>query len=203
MEKKQPLTPTSPTVFLSLSRTSSQVVPFSQRSGVLEWCSGTVPIGEFLVDPNKGAHKRFRPCDWTNLACRKKMMVQHSHTQLLRNLFQIKCSCLSLSFLSLVLYNCRSNQNFTLNLSCLQEAQRLAFDEKLQAYSEVCKSFRPVFRYFCMERFLDPAVWMEKRLAYTRSVATSSIGTDSTVCSLQVLYHKYNMSHTRRPLGPF
>uniref|UniRef100_A0A672Y667 non-specific serine/threonine protein kinase n=1 Tax=Sphaeramia orbicularis TaxID=375764 RepID=A0A672Y667_9TELE len=106
-----------------------KVVPFSQRSGVLEWCSGTVPIGEFLVDPKNGAHKRFRPQDWTNLACRRKMM----------------------------------------------DSQRLAFDEKLLAYSEVCKNFRPVFRYFCMERFLDPAVWMEKRLAYTRSVATSSI----------------------------
>ncbi|KAF3847994.1 hypothetical protein F7725_021022 [Dissostichus mawsoni] len=56
-----------------------------------------------------------------------------------------------------------------------QEAQKLAFDEKLQVFSEVCRSFRPVFRYFCMERFLDPAVWTEKRLAYTRSVATSSI----------------------------
>uniref|UniRef100_A0A7N8YQ22 non-specific serine/threonine protein kinase n=1 Tax=Mastacembelus armatus TaxID=205130 RepID=A0A7N8YQ22_9TELE len=99
------------------------------RNGVLEWCSGTMPIGEFLVDPNKGAHKRFRPQDLTNFACRKKM----------------------------------------------QDAQRLGFDEKLQTYSEVCKKFRPVFRYFCMERFLDPAVWMEKRLAYTRSVATSSI----------------------------
>uniref|UniRef100_A0A3B3YKP7 non-specific serine/threonine protein kinase n=1 Tax=Poecilia mexicana TaxID=48701 RepID=A0A3B3YKP7_9TELE len=106
-----------------------KVVPFSQRSGVLEWCSGTVPIGEFLVDPSKGAHKRFRPQDWTNLACRRKMM----------------------------------------------DAQRQGFDEKLEAYSEVCRKFRPVFRYFCMERFLDPAVWMEKRLAYTRSVATSSI----------------------------
>ncbi|KAL7851463.1 hypothetical protein AOLI_G00218190 [Acnodon oligacanthus] len=106
-----------------------KVVPFSQRSGVLEWCSGTVPIGEFLVDPQKGAHKRFRPQDWTSLACRKKMM----------------------------------------------DAQRMAFDVKLQAFTEVCQNFRPVFRYFCMERFLDPAVWMEKRLAYTRSVATSSI----------------------------
>ncbi|XP_041851361.1 serine-protein kinase ATM isoform X1 [Melanotaenia boesemani] len=106
-----------------------KVVPFSQRSGVLEWCSGTMPIGEFLVDPQKGAHKRFRPQDWTSLACRRRMM----------------------------------------------EAQKLAFDEKLEVYSEVCKKFRPVFRYFCMERFLDPAVWMEKRLAYTRSVATSSI----------------------------
>ncbi|XP_031716383.1 serine-protein kinase ATM isoform X1 [Anarrhichthys ocellatus] len=106
-----------------------KVVPFSQRSGVLEWCSGTVPIGEFLVDPIKGAHKRFRPQDPTSLTCRRRMT----------------------------------------------EALKLGFDEKLQAYSEVCKNFRPVFRYFCMERFLDPAVWMEKRLAYTRSVATSSI----------------------------
>ncbi|KAG7478644.1 serine-protein kinase ATM [Solea senegalensis] len=106
-----------------------KVVPFSQRSGVLEWCSGTVPIGEFLVDSNKGAHKRFRPQDWAHLSCRKKMM----------------------------------------------EAHKLGFDDKLQAYTDVCKNFNPVFRYFCMERFLDPAVWMEKRLAYTRSVATSSI----------------------------
>uniref|UniRef100_A0A8D2ZRU2 Serine-protein kinase ATM n=1 Tax=Scophthalmus maximus TaxID=52904 RepID=A0A8D2ZRU2_SCOMX len=112
-----------------LQRNRTLVVPFSQRSGVLEWCSGTVPIGEFLADPSKGAHKRFRPRDWTNLSCRKKMM----------------------------------------------DAHKLGFDEKLQAYAEVCKNFRPVFRYFCMERFLDPAVWMEKRLAYTRSVATSSI----------------------------
>uniref|UniRef100_A0A672H7D1 non-specific serine/threonine protein kinase n=1 Tax=Salarias fasciatus TaxID=181472 RepID=A0A672H7D1_SALFA len=55
------------------------------------------------------------------------------------------------------------------------EVQKLGFDKKLQTYMDICKSFRPVFRYFCMERFLDPAVWMEKRLAYTRSVATSSI----------------------------
>ncbi|XP_061537263.1 serine-protein kinase ATM isoform X2 [Phycodurus eques] len=106
-----------------------KVVPFSQCSGVLEWCSGTVPLGEFLADPVRGAHKRFRPQDASSLACRKKMM----------------------------------------------EAQTLGFDEKLHAYLEVCKNFKPVFRYFCMERFLDPAVWMEKRLAYTRSVATSSI----------------------------
>ncbi|KAI2655981.1 Serine-protein kinase ATM [Labeo rohita] len=106
-----------------------QVVPFSQRSGVLEWCSGTMPIGEFLVDSQSGAHKRFRPQDWHNMSCRKKMM----------------------------------------------EAQRLEFDGKLQAFTEVCQNFRPVFRYFCMERFLDPAVWLERQLAYTRSVATSSI----------------------------
>lgn len=63
-----------------LTPTSSQVVPFSQRSGVLEWCSGTMPIGEFLVDPAKGAHKRFRPQDWSNLASRNKMTVQLRHS---------------------------------------------------------------------------------------------------------------------------
>lgn len=77
----------------------------------------------------------------------------------------------------------------------LQDAQRLAFDEKLQAYNEVCTKFRPVFRYFCMERFLDPAVWMEKRLAYTRSVATSSIGTPSHRVKL-IMYCKYKMPQT-------
>lgn len=132
---------------------SPQVVPFSQRSGVLEWCSGTVPIGQFLVDPDQGAHKRFRPQDWSNLSCRRKMMVEP------------------------LLHRRRVGAGPVLQLCCRSPQAAAGFDEKLQAYSDVCKNFRPVFRYFCMERFLDPAVWMEKRLAYTRSVATSSIGT--------------------------
>lgn len=74
------------------SHASSQVVPFSQRSGVLEWCSGTVPIGAFLVDPNKGAHKRFCPQDWTNLACRKKMMVLFC-AAVLCHVFLIEFAC--------------------------------------------------------------------------------------------------------------
>lgn len=68
----------------------------------------------------------------------------------------------------------RSSRRRGADLCCPQAATD--FQEKLLAYSEVCRNFRPVFRFFCMERFLDPAVWMEKRLSYTRSVATSSIG---------------------------
>lgn len=68
-------TPT-PTPRLQLPSSLPQVVPFSQRSGALEWCSGTVPVGQFLVDPERGAHKRFRPQDWSSLSCRKKMTVQ-------------------------------------------------------------------------------------------------------------------------------
>lgn len=52
------------------------MVPFSQKSGVLEWCSETMPISLFLVDPKQGAHRRFRPQDWTSMECRVKMMVR-------------------------------------------------------------------------------------------------------------------------------
>ncbi|XP_069615249.1 serine-protein kinase ATM [Ranitomeya imitator] len=106
-----------------------KVVPLSQRSGVLEWCSGTVPIGEYLVNADDGAHKRYRPGDYSSLQCQRKLM----------------------------------------------EVQGARFEDKYQVFLDISEHFRPVFRYFCMEKFLDPAIWFEKRLAYTRSVATSSI----------------------------
>ncbi|XP_054448480.1 serine-protein kinase ATM [Pteronotus mesoamericanus] len=106
-----------------------KVVPLSQRSGVLEWCTGTVPIGEFLVNNENGAHKRYRPRDISAFQCQKKMM----------------------------------------------DVQKKSYEEKYETFMDICQNFQPVFRYFCMEKFLDPAVWFEKRLAYTRSVATSSI----------------------------
>ncbi|XP_065875882.1 serine/threonine-protein kinase ATM isoform X2 [Euphorbia lathyris] len=47
--------------------------------------------------------------------------------------------------------------------------------DKRKAFKEVCDNFRPVMHHFFLERFLQPADWFEKRLAYTRSVATSSM----------------------------
>ncbi|KAI0497772.1 hypothetical protein KFK09_021007 [Dendrobium nobile] len=47
--------------------------------------------------------------------------------------------------------------------------------DKRKAFLKVCKNFRPVMRYFFLERFLRPADWFECRLAYTRSVAASSM----------------------------
>lgn len=71
----------------------------------------------------------------------------------------------------------------------LKEVQKKSFEDKYEVFMDVCQNFQPVFRYFCMEKFLDPAIWFEKRLAYTRSVATSSIGNlvhivDSALCCL-------------------
>ena len=47
---------------------------------------------------------------------------------------------------------------------------------KFKVFLAICKKFMPVFRHFFMEKFQDPAVWYEARLAYTKSVATNSIG---------------------------
>ncbi|CAH1798625.1 unnamed protein product, partial [Owenia fusiformis] len=49
-----------------------KVVPLSQRSGILEWCEGTMPIGEYLIGTN-GAHPRYRAQDWPALKCRKTL----------------------------------------------------------------------------------------------------------------------------------
>ncbi|XP_074316262.1 serine/threonine-protein kinase ATM [Silene latifolia] len=47
--------------------------------------------------------------------------------------------------------------------------------DKRKAFRDVYKNFRPVMHYFFLERFLQPADWFEKRLAYARSVAASSM----------------------------
>ncbi|CAI0398621.1 unnamed protein product, partial [Linum tenue] len=47
--------------------------------------------------------------------------------------------------------------------------------DKRNGFQEVCENFRPVMHHFFLERFLQPADWFDKRLAYTRSVATSSM----------------------------
>lgn len=47
--------------------------------------------------------------------------------------------------------------------------------DRRKAFQKVCENFRPVMHFFFLERFSRPADWFEKRLAYTRSVATSSM----------------------------
>ena len=57
------------------------------------------------------------------------------------------------------------------------EHQRLGstLQSKLDVYNEIQKQFKPVFRYFFFEKFKNPEMWFERRLAYARSVATTSI----------------------------
>ena len=64
-------------VSLCVCHITVQVVPLSQRSGIVEWCEGTVPLGEYLVHPRTGAHLRYNPHDWPSKLCRQKMEVRH------------------------------------------------------------------------------------------------------------------------------
>ena len=44
-----------------------------------------------------------------------------------------------------------------------------------ETFQEICRKFRPVFRHFFYENFPSPSQHLERRLAYTRSCATSSM----------------------------
>ena len=46
-----------------------KVVPLSERSGVLEWCSNTSPIGSILIR----AHEKYYPNDYKLSLCREKL----------------------------------------------------------------------------------------------------------------------------------
>ncbi|GAB1602778.1 serine-protein kinase ATM-like [Argonauta hians] len=51
-----------------------KVIPLSQRSGLLEWCEGTQPLGEYLIPK----HRIYRPNDWEAKECRKKLVLAKS-----------------------------------------------------------------------------------------------------------------------------
>ncbi|CAL8089463.1 unnamed protein product [Calicophoron daubneyi] len=40
-----------------------KVIPMARRTGVIEWCEGTVPLGEWLAADRSGGHQRYRPRD--------------------------------------------------------------------------------------------------------------------------------------------
>ena len=127
------------------------MVPLTQRSGIVEWCEGTISLGTYLIGtpqaPNQGAHARYHPKDWPNSTCRKKLLVG--------------------IFMSLF-----SSQIF---FFMLQDAGNSKVT-KLAVYNKICQHFQPVFHHFFMENFTNPSQWFERQLAYTRSVAASSIG---------------------------
>ena len=70
----------------------------------------------------------------------------------------------------------------------LQEAAQLPLKDKLKNFLEACAKFQPVMRYFFMEKFSQPSVWFERRLAYTKSVSTTSIGSTSIVVLERLKY---------------
>jgi len=61
---------------LNLTMRTYKVVPLSQKSGLLQWCDGTIPLGNYLVNGQggiSGAHQRYYPRDLTARECREKL----------------------------------------------------------------------------------------------------------------------------------
>ncbi|XP_063982057.1 serine-protein kinase ATM [Diachasmimorpha longicaudata] len=48
-------------------------------------------------------------------------------------------------------------------------------DERLKVYLKICEHLHPAFQYFFLEKFPSPETWFERRMAYIRSVATTSM----------------------------
>lgn len=48
-------------------------------------------------------------------------------------------------------------------------------NEKMDVFNQMCAKFQPAMQYFFLEKFHRPGEWFERRLAYTKSVATTSM----------------------------
>lgn len=57
-----------------------------------------------------------------------------------------------------------------------QHAKTATFEEKLKLFLKIRERFHPVMRHYFTESNKQPVVWYAKRLTYSRSVATCSIG---------------------------
>jgi hypothetical protein len=106
-----------------------RVTPLTPQSGLMQFVGDTAALGEYLVAdrPNKAAHKRYHPNDWSHKKCGLHMHEGHK--------------------------SARMEDHF----------------------QEVCDNFRPVFRYFFLEKYPEPAQWVSRRLAYVRSAAATSM----------------------------
>lgn len=50
-----------------------------------------------------------------------------------------------------------------------------SYADKLKKFKNICDKIKPVMQYFFLENFPNAGTWFERRLAYTNSVATTSM----------------------------
>lgn len=53
------------------------MIPFSQQSGIAEWCANTISLGDYLIGKKStlGAHKKYRPDDMLPAEARNVIKV--------------------------------------------------------------------------------------------------------------------------------
>ncbi|XP_063934034.1 serine-protein kinase ATM-like isoform X2 [Zophobas morio] len=69
----------------------------------------------------------------------------------------------------------RYHPNDWLSSECRERMKKSEVVSQLETYRLITEHFKPVFRHFFYENYLQPSVWFHKRLAYTRSVAAWSM----------------------------
>ncbi|XP_078038484.1 serine/threonine-protein kinase tefu [Augochlora pura] len=57
----------------------------------------------------------------------------------------------------------------------LSQVEKGSTDIKVKVFMDCCAHMHPVLHHFFMEKYPSPETWFERRLAYTRSIATTSI----------------------------
>eukprot|EP01125_Pyxidicula_operculata_P014600 TRINITY_DN4881_c0_g1_i1.p1 TRINITY_DN4881_c0_g1~~TRINITY_DN4881_c0_g1_i1.p1 ORF type:complete len:1571 (-),score=264.66 TRINITY_DN4881_c0_g1_i1:211-4749(-) len=65
--------------------------------------------------------------------------------------------------------------NDWISLECRKKITDIPEEKKLSVYEDICNHFHPVFRHFFLENYTSPHQWFQKRLNYTRSVASNSV----------------------------
>lgn len=59
--------------------------------------------------------------------------------------------------------------------SRVEKTSSRSVEERVKVFKDSTDHFNPAMRFFFLEQYLDPDVWFEKRIAYTRSTAAISI----------------------------
>jgi ataxia telangiectasia mutated family protein len=125
----------------------AQVIPLTPSAGVVEWVMNTIPLGEYLIGPPRDP----------SLGAHVRFRPQDMKSLDARRQLQV---C--------VVYYSKKRDHRLL---------QAATDEysKLQIYEQIQAQLKPVFHHFFLEKFPNPADWFERRLTYTRSVASNSM----------------------------
>ena len=111
----------------------------------------TEPISEFLIGPDKvsGAHGKYHPQEWKAKKCQAYLAEVGKKCALMRA-----------------------------KAKDLEERAKVEAESKallIKVFREICQHFTPVFRHFFFEKFPNVDRHLERRLAYTRSCAASSM----------------------------
>eukprot|EP00511_Aplanochytrium_stocchinoi_P005548 CAMPEP_0204824758 /NCGR_PEP_ID=MMETSP1346-20131115/2752_1 /ASSEMBLY_ACC=CAM_ASM_000771 /TAXON_ID=215587 /ORGANISM="Aplanochytrium stocchinoi, Strain GSBS06" /LENGTH=472 /DNA_ID=CAMNT_0051952089 /DNA_START=1 /DNA_END=1419 /DNA_ORIENTATION=- len=129
-----------------------KVLPLSPDAGIIEWVERTMAIGEYLHGLGNTA------------------FVQSAHGR-----HNTASHCRSYLDIVMKLKALADKKGSSKRLDKISARGGREDDSQLSLYEDMCKCFPPVFHHFFFEMFHDPAIWYQRRLSYTRSVAVNSI----------------------------